>query len=107
MNTLTVGLLTLVVGIIYARVLDYWEHSHQFQGSPNTIVQVIIGMLIIIGGVALAVYTDIVTTAREAFRVLVWYTAAVGLPIFFWYWPSHDRHMREMVSEILEDEDAS
>lgn len=96
MTTEVAVLITLVAGIIYTLILDSWDHSHRFQGAPSTIVQVIIGMLIIIGGVALAVYSDVITTAREAFRVLVWCTVAVGLPIGLWYWHSYDRHMSEI-----------
>jgi len=95
-NTLTVGLLTLVAGTIYALILDSWDHSRRFQGSPFTIVQVAVGMLIILAGVALAVFTDSVATAREAFWTLLACIVAVGLPIAVWYVGSYDRHMSEI-----------
>lgn len=96
MTTLTVGLLTLVIGIIYTLILDSWDHSRRFQGSPFTIVQVAVGMAIIISGVALAVFTEAITTAREAFWTLLACTFAVGLPIAVWYVASFDRHMSEI-----------
>ena len=96
MTTQIVVLITLLVGIIYTLILSAWDHSHRFQGSPFTILQVTIGMIIILSGVALAVFTEAITTAREAFWVLLACTAAVGVPIAIWYWASFDRHMSEI-----------
>ena len=99
MTVLSVLCITFLVGCLYAVALAACEHSRRFQGPPFTIGQVIVGMVIILGGMALATFGGAITIAREAFWLLLGITALVGTPIAIWYAVAFDKRLEEMTEE--------
>ena len=92
----TVIVLTFLLGIIYANALAAAERKHRFQGAPFTIVQVIIGLVLVLVPPTWAALAGVVRTAVEMTR-LTWACAvAVGLPIAVWYVSSFDRVLEQL-----------
>lgn len=103
MTVLSVLCITFLVGCLYAVALAACERGQRFQGPPFTIGQVIVGVVIIQGGMAMATFGGAIATAREAYWLLLGCTALVGAPITAWYAISVDKRFEDLADKLAEE----